>query len=459
MSRDANPSWSSPMTPHDVRRIFGNIVELAELSDTLCDRLEPALGNMLEDGGADSCVGQVFLDLIPSLEPLYKTYISGHQLSLSHYAALTTPTPSPAFRTYLGIVESKASSFTDTRDLRSLLEKPVHRFLRYPALLQAIYEETPDGHRDKENLKKAREELLRALRSVNEGLRRREVVRVVLNTVGSKSHSRKKRTFSGLTTGLKLGFIQSLNQSLPYEREPDPGAVNVGSHSHWYDGAEDVSQYERELQLFAKFIEDFHRVVKTWVASVKDFHMQQLVWSLAFGRMMNFVDSDDNSTELSESFDAFVVVSKSYILPACQIMQASIEVRVLARLDMLSDSMEGPMKLLGAMRTLRPLHHHLLRHPSAASGGRDASALMEASQSYVLLRSQLAAELPGYLALLEKGVRGCVGVFVEHQVTLWEVTTLANWWERWHFTYEIFGKLAVVQEPSHSVRELRIQRM
>lgn len=53
-----------PMTKDDVRIIFGNIAELAIFADTLSQRLEEALGDVLEGGEGEDCVGKLFLEIV-----------------------------------------------------------------------------------------------------------------------------------------------------------------------------------------------------------------------------------------------------------------------------------------------------------------------------------------------------------------------------------------------------------
>lgn len=53
-----------PMTKDDVRIIFGNIAELAEFSSMFTDRLQEALGDILEDGDGEDWVGALFLEIV-----------------------------------------------------------------------------------------------------------------------------------------------------------------------------------------------------------------------------------------------------------------------------------------------------------------------------------------------------------------------------------------------------------
>ena len=81
---------------------------------------------------------------------------------------------------YLAQTQALAHAYSGAWDLPSLLIKPVQRLTKYPLLLHAIIAETPDSHPDKANLIEAQARMEEVARGVNEGRRRREVVRDVL---------------------------------------------------------------------------------------------------------------------------------------------------------------------------------------------------------------------------------------------------------------------------------------
>ena len=56
------------MTREDTRIIFGNTAELAVFSDMFTERLEEALGNVLEEGHREDHVGELFLQVVRSFD-------------------------------------------------------------------------------------------------------------------------------------------------------------------------------------------------------------------------------------------------------------------------------------------------------------------------------------------------------------------------------------------------------
>lgn len=64
MNPSADLGSSPPMTPDDVKLIFGNITEIAIFSDLFCQALEEALGDLLQGGKGDDHVGALFLSIV-----------------------------------------------------------------------------------------------------------------------------------------------------------------------------------------------------------------------------------------------------------------------------------------------------------------------------------------------------------------------------------------------------------
>ena len=64
MNPSADLSSSPPMTPDDVKLIFGNITEIAIFSDLFCQALEEALGDLLQGGKGSDHVGALFLSIV-----------------------------------------------------------------------------------------------------------------------------------------------------------------------------------------------------------------------------------------------------------------------------------------------------------------------------------------------------------------------------------------------------------
>ena len=73
----SNSSGSStatpPMTKEDAKIIFSNIADLALFSDLFTERLEEALGSVLEGRSGQDCVGALFLEMVRVFEACPQT--------------------------------------------------------------------------------------------------------------------------------------------------------------------------------------------------------------------------------------------------------------------------------------------------------------------------------------------------------------------------------------------------
>lgn len=460
-SESSSSSTPAPaMTKEDTKIIFSNISELALIADSFTGSLEEALGSVLEGGQGQDRVGALFLEMIPVLEPPYTYYITRHPMALEHLNNLPQTTSLDA---YLQHTRTLASSLTHAWDLPSLLIKPVQRLLKYSLLLSAIINGTSDGHEDKENLKIAKEKMDEVARGVNEGRRRREVVKEVLT--GGKREDSLTAGSSGLVTkakkkGLNVGVAASISMGKMRGITMTP---KTRDDSDGNEEKEQVDKMECELKRCESFIRKFAKDVVHWGMDVKELMTCLSRWTQSFARVIGI--SDD---QVSESFDAFRMVIDRQILALCDDLEQVIQERLLVQLAILVDTTLSPSRLLEAMHTLEPLHYGLLN--LNVSKSRPPPALLEASQSYVALRGQLFAELPKYLELLHRGIAAAIlqmgawqsqfwGDVRERWLELWEalrvdgeknvgdvLETMRIWWDRFSIIDKGMNELEIVKK-------------
>jgi hypothetical protein len=325
-----------------------------------------------------------------------------------------------------------AASLTHAWDLASLLIKPVQRLLKYPLLLGAILDETPDSHGDKENLRKAKAKMEEVARGVNEGRRRWEVVKEVL-TAKPGEGPRKKVMNITVSTSVNIGRMKNLRSMV----KPN-------------EGNEEAIQVERMVKDLKKiniFINDIAKGAMEWFVTVHTLMGQLRNWAVDFGKVIGL-----SGEQQSEAFDAFLALVEDKLVPLCVGLEVVFRTTMLRVLTRLAATMQSPLRLIDAMNTFEPLHYGLLNVNFAKN--RPPPALLEASQSYLALRGQLFAELPQYLALLNKGVTASIfqlggiqmqfwgdvrdrwgelwdALRVEGEMNAGAEETLRVWWDRW----------------------------
>ncbi|KAF9222409.1 hypothetical protein BS17DRAFT_186920 [Gyrodon lividus] len=464
-SSTASSQLGPPMTRDDVRIIFGNIEDLALFSDQFVERLEEALGGILEGGSGEDSVGALFLEIIPVLEPPYKTYITRHPTALAHLNALS---PSPALSTYLSHTRTLASSLTHAWDLASLLIKPVQRLLKYSLLLGAIINATPDSHGDRAALVKARERMEEVARSVNEDRRRWEVVREVLGgapipNANGTGKSKKGNSAVNVSVGVVASAHVNRMRSLR-----GPKIKDLSENEPDNAEAVEVARLEGELQKYSAFLDKLAKDVRDWRNTVHTSLVALRQWGITFGAVLGLTPSpsalnpdlpsegpnDADAEVRSEAYDAFTLLLST--LPGLSTtLEQNLQSAFVPILCDLKTMIEPPIKLLSAMHSLEPLHTALLHNPFPPSKSRrPAQTLLTASQSYLALRSALSSELPILLRALNRATGLAVRVLAQEQTAFYEAVgerwaelwdalrvegercggadeTLRVWWERW----------------------------
>ena len=147
----------------------------------------------------------------------------------------------PALAAYHATTRTLAQQLSHACDLPSgpsLLIKPVQRLLKYALLLHTIIEATLDSHGDKENLRRATSVIEAVLHAVNEGQRRREIVKDAF--VAGKPAELLKKKGLGIVGRVRTGV------ATPRSISRTDGKENAR-----------VARLGRQISLTDKFIQKF----------------------------------------------------------------------------------------------------------------------------------------------------------------------------------------------------------
>ncbi|KAF8262505.1 hypothetical protein EI94DRAFT_1601834 [Lactarius quietus] len=422
----SSPSLGLPMTREDAQIIFGNISDLAEFADNFVTRLEIALGSALDHGEGEDAVGALFIDMIPHIEPQYMLYITHHPAALARLGSLPQ---TPALAAYHSTTRALAQQLSHAWDLPSLLIKPVQRLLKYALLLHAIIQETPDSHGDKANLRRAKAMLEEVSRAINEGQRRREIVKEVF-AAGKPAELLKKKGL-GIVGRVRGGVGVSAPRSI--SRADSEEAVQI-------------AQMERDIIRIDAFIQQFARETLEWVKSVQALMVSLRGWAEGSGRVIGL-----GPDVTSEAFDAFLVVVDKQLASICTDLEATIRSQLLPQLSTLLETIKRPTLLLETLHALE--RHHFASLQQISAKGRPPPALNEASTAYIALRAQLCAELPAYLKLLNAGVTLCFRQVAKWQAGLWR-DVRARWSDLWD-ALRVEGEMNAGREETERVWQAR----
>ncbi|ESK85548.1 rho guanyl nucleotide exchange [Moniliophthora roreri MCA 2997] len=415
-SDSSTSSLGAPMTSEDAKIIFNNIADLALFSDMFCDKLQDALGSVLDGGVGDDHVGELFLQIIPEMERPYKQYITRQGTADEHLQNLPK---TPALENYFAQARMASTSVSHAWDLHSLLIKPVQRLLKYPLLLGTILEATPDSHPDKENLRLAKAKIEDVARSVNEERRRAEVVKGIL--MGDPKKKASNATI-GVAASVNLSKMKSLKKAVS-SSQASLDAIGNGGASGSAEAAK-VDKMAVELRRIEVFAQQFAKNVVDWSKSMNVVVRNLRMWAVSFGKVIGL--SEDQG---SEAFDAFLQVLEQHLAPLCAELEMAINEKLLKEIARLLTTMKHPLKLLASMDEQEPYHHHLL-NMNVSAKNRPPAALLEASTNYLALRGQLAAELPKYIELMHRGMANFVLRLAEIQVHYW-MDVRDRWSDLW----------------------------
>ncbi|KAJ7072949.1 Dbl homology domain-containing protein [Mycena amicta] len=364
------PLAQGPMTQEDIKLIFRNIGELAELSDTFCKTLERCMGSALDKADAtDDRIGELFLEYAPGVEGAYKQYIMRHSSALAHLRSLPSTPELTAYHTQTHELTS-SGSLSHAWDLAFLLIKPVQRLLKYSRLLDAVIEATSPTHPDHIHLVSARTAMEQVAHAVNEGRRRAEVVKEVLAALKKPPAVRR----------------------IPGKSFRAPADVN--------SDVVRVDRMEAELLRIEIFAQQLSRHAQEWARAAHGSAHALLSWARSLAAAIGL-----STTETSDAFDAFLATVTEGILPIAASVLPNIVSDLLGPLTRLLATAAQPRQLLASMN--EHAHYHLLTMPVSATN-RPPPALRDASARYLALRTQLAAELPVYLSLLHRGLAALV---------------------------------------------------
>ncbi|KIY72201.1 hypothetical protein CYLTODRAFT_440784 [Cylindrobasidium torrendii FP15055 ss-10] len=412
----------APMDADDVKIIFSNIEEVAQFADKFHLALKDAVDQ--------DAVGQLFLDSCAEMERPYKVYIAKHESAAMHLHNLPASTELSAYHAQTRTI---ASSMSHAWDLNSMLIKPVQRLLKYPLLLGTIYDETPSGHPDKDNLRRARDAVQELAHNVNEERRRLDLVKDLL-----------KRDSRDSPTTLRIKGLKP------------PGGPET-------DEARRIVNYHKQLAELEEFVGSLAHSSTEWCKTVAESSIALKSFADVFGKVVGL--SGDLG---SEAFDAFVKTLDNEIIPMAASLSKSLFATFLSPLESLLETLSGPLHLLDTLQNhLWPLHNHLLHMPLSAKN-RPPPELIKASAEYVALRGKLAEEIPIYMSMANRVLAGCVVRLSRvqreyyHQVhsawkALWAVlpvegepletgNAIKAWWDKWQDVDVLVTHLRIVQQ-------------
>ncbi|PNF35605.1 hypothetical protein B7P43_G02409, partial [Cryptotermes secundus] len=171
----------------DVKVVFGNILEVLQVAETLLDKLQLAMKGKSED---EQCVGSCFVELADQMKSVYGQYCMNHNNALTLLEKYESVEEIQIlFNKGIETLRLQVACF----DMGSILIKPVQRILKYPLILNELIKCTEDSHKDKPELLNAVRTMMDVATYINEYKRRKDIVSKYLDDGNASISSRMSK--------------------------------------------------------------------------------------------------------------------------------------------------------------------------------------------------------------------------------------------------------------------------
>ncbi|XP_060066478.1 dynamin-binding protein-like [Ylistrum balloti] len=369
----------------DIEIMFGNMEEIAEVSQRLLTLMEEAVYTREFQ---DQVIGPCFITVAEDMKNVYAPYCRNHDdviMVLEKYHA--NQSINEYFERMLEIMRVQTVVF----DVEALLIKPVQRILKYPLLLNELAKTTEENHKDKLELLNAINSMTDVATAINEYKRRKDLVykykKVTDETLGDKLaklslHSLRKKgsRFKGrLSTSIGLS-PQTKDDAFDKEE------------SRFRLLEKTVKIFVRDIQVYMEQVQESVRCHQCVVVDVEDFY------------------EDIPNVVMIEKYKHVHSLIDSQFLPE---FVESVTDQVICPLERLVQFFLAPNKVI------QKRYDKLLDYDSMLRKSKDDKSLEKAlgmtKKDYAAMNAQLLDELPSLYSLALSLLQDCVSAFVSAQ--------------------------------------------
>ncbi|XP_013387330.1 dynamin-binding protein [Lingula anatina] len=384
---------SEKMKDVDMETLFGNIEEVANLSQRMLSQLERAVNGK---EFYEQVLGNCFVQIAEDMKHVYALYCRNHDDVL---ALLEKCESQQDIQDYFNRGLEKVRQHTTVFDLGSLLIKPVQRILKYPLLLNELLKSTEDSHPDKFPLLTAINAMTDVATAINEYKRRKDLVYKYRKEADSKLSDKISR--------LSIHSIMKKSNRLSMKL-----TSNLGLSSQTKD-----QQFNKEEIRFR----NLEKAIKLFVRNVGQY-IDQIQESVGCQETMAEDISDlyaenNSCQEVQQYRAAFRMLGDESIFT----FKSHVERRVTIPLNKLLSMFHGPLNVI------QKRDDKLLDYDSWAAKVKSTKdqdrlkmskdQLQKAKNNYEALNAQLLDELPKLSNMSLQLFNECIGSFVQaHKV-------------------------------------------
>ncbi|XP_046555696.1 LOW QUALITY PROTEIN: dynamin-binding protein-like [Haliotis rubra] len=379
----------------DMEVVFGNIEEIADVSQRLLTMLEGCInGKTFEE----QIIGPNFVHFSEDMKNTYAPYCRNHDAVIT---LMEKYTDNVEVKEYFTRIITKLREQTNVFDLESLLIKPIQRILKYPLLLNELFKSTEDDHKDKQEIVKAISAMTDVATAINEYKRRKDLV--------FKYKKDSDQRFSEKIAKFNFHSIRKKSSRMRGRL-----STNLGLGLQTRD-----ENFEREEVRF-RHIEKAIRVFQKNVSMYME-HMQECVGAEE-SLVADIVDLYDGQP--SEEVKMYKEIQGKIVGPLLHTFRCTVEEQVLVPLSQLIQMFDGPNNVI------EKRFDKMLDYDSQFRKAKDNEkndALQIAKNDYEAMNAQLLDELPKLFSLAFKMLTDCMGAFTKAQKTFTDQTLKATY--------------------------------
>ncbi|KAL1412485.1 hypothetical protein Q8F55_000230 [Vanrija albida] len=413
------PPVGRPLQPADIKAVFLNLTQLAELSNELAEAFETAMGseedlvNGSGERGSDR-LGEVFSKMLPRLRPLY-TYYCARQSTAS--VRLTELMSDPATAAYLNDCWLRVKSRTHAWNLDSMLIKPVQRITKYPLLFDDLLSCTSPSHPDYHHIRVAAEQARALALEIDDAKRRKDVITSVIRkspSIPSVNKDTKLPGPGGRLLALRR-FKKDKSPSMSGSSTPgDSGGIPL-----------DISPYaQSQLKELVNRLEEGEQNVRKvgkemleWASTTKILLTSEGEVNNDFWKLYSLSGAAPSERPQAK-IEAYHNVQKEILATVWTEMNSEVCNSIMLMLGKLLDATKNPMTIIEKLNRKSSEYARYVAFKQAKKTV-DRLLLNEASD-YVAIHTQLLEELPAFLEGHQKIFEMAMSAFVMAQARFYE---------------------------------------
>ncbi|XP_070200464.1 dynamin-binding protein-like [Littorina saxatilis] len=363
----------------DVEFLFGNMEEIADVSQRLLTSLESATSGK---AFSDQIVGSTFVALAEDMKNTYAPYCRHHDDAI---AVMEKYHDIPEACQYFAAKVEEMRRRTNIFDIEAILIKPVQRILKYPLLLHELLKCTEDEHPDKTAITNAMRAMTDVATAINEYKRRKDLAfkykrdsdqTFTMKIAKLNFHSIKKKSSrmrGRLTTNLGIG-LQLRDENFEYEEARFRSAekavkILLRNVMSYLDGLQEVITCQENL-----------------AADISDYYGEKTC----------------------QEATRYLTVHRT-LLSHYKTLTDTVEALVIIPLNKLVAMLNGPNNVIDKR------FDKLLDYNNLLGRDKDEKLVQAAKKDYEALNAQLLDELPSLYQLIMTLMKHCMAAYIRSQ--------------------------------------------